>query len=70
MNARNRGRARMRAAFGAGFVVLGAVLAGRLVLHPGSASAKVLGVALGVAMIALGIARIAAYVRVREETAA
>jgi hypothetical protein len=54
-----------RAAFGVGFVLLGAVTLWRIAIVPVPAANKMLGVLLAAAMIALGTARIVQYVRYR-----
>lgn len=69
MNARGDTRVKYRAAFGVGFVVLGAITFYRMVAAPAPLSTKLLGLALGAAMLALGIARIAAFLAWRRENA-
>jgi hypothetical protein len=54
-----------RAAFGLGFVVLGAVTLWKVASVAVPAGNKIIGAALAVAMIALGAARIVQYVRYR-----
>ena len=54
-----------RAVFGLGFVLLGAVTLVRIAAVAAPAPNKVLGVLLALAMIALGGARIAQFVRYR-----
>jgi len=59
---------RSRAVFGFGFVVLGAIALYRVVLAAGAPlNSKLIGGALGVAMIGLGVFRIAQYERWRRE---
>jgi uncharacterized BrkB/YihY/UPF0761 family membrane protein len=54
-----------RAAFGIGFVVLGAIALYRVVATAAPVNSKLIGGALGVVMIVLGAVRIAQYVRWR-----
>jgi len=63
----NRTISAYRAFFGGGFVVLGAVTLWRVAAVPAPPTSKVLGVVLACAMIGLGVARIAQYVRLRRE---
>ncbi len=56
---------RYRAAFGIGFVALGAVTLYRVAIVAAPAGNKALGVLLALVMIGLGAARIAQYVRWR-----
>ena len=52
-----------RAAFGAGFIVLGIVTLWRIARVDAPAGNKVLGVMLAVAMIALGVVRLVQFAR-------
>lgn len=54
---------RARAFFGLGFLVLGAIALSRVATARAPPGNKIIGCALGVAMIALGIYRIVQYVR-------
>jgi len=54
-----------RALFGGGFVVLGLVTLWRIVVVPAPSANKLLGLVLAAAMIALGVTRIAQYLRDR-----
>ena len=54
-----------RATFGLGFVVLGVVTLWRIATVPVPPGNKIVGLALALAMIALGAARIIQYVRYR-----
>ena len=56
-----------RALFGVGFFALGAVALYRVVVAAAPAGNKVIGAALGVAMIALGVFRIVQYLRWKRE---
>lgn len=56
---------RYRAAFGVGFMVLGAVTLWRVAAATAPATNKIIGALLAVAMIGLGLARIMQYVRGR-----
>jgi hypothetical protein len=58
---------RYRAAFGAGFIALGCVVLWRILMQPAPAANKGLGVVLALAMIGLGVARVATYVKARRE---
>jgi hypothetical protein len=52
---------RARGAFGAGFAVLGLVTAVRVAMVPGPWQSKIVGLALGLVMLGLGITRIVQY---------
>jgi hypothetical protein len=52
-----------RAMFGVGFLVLGGIALYRVVIAPAPPGNKIIGSALGLAMIALGIFRITQYLR-------
>jgi hypothetical protein len=54
-----------RALFGLGFVVLGIISLVRVLLVHAPPNTKVLGCALGVVMIGLGVFRIGQYLRLR-----
>jgi hypothetical protein len=54
-----------RATFGLGFIVLGAVTLWRIATVPVPPGNKLIGLALALAMIGLGIARVTQYVRYR-----
>ncbi len=54
-----------RAAFGVGFVVLGAIALDRVLTAAAPVNSKLIGGALGAVMIVLGVVRIAQYVRWR-----
>ncbi len=54
-----------RAMFGVGFLALGGVTLWRILITPAPGANKTLGLLLAVAMIGLGITRIAQYVRAR-----
>jgi hypothetical protein len=54
-----------RAVFGAGFVVLGAATLWRVLATPAAAANKTLGVLLALALVGLGVTRIAQYARAR-----
>ena len=54
-----------RAAFGVGFLVLGAIALYRVLTTAAPANSKLIGGALGVVMIGLGIFRIVQYLRWR-----
>ncbi|HZO95451.1 MAG TPA: hypothetical protein VFB22_17005 [Candidatus Baltobacteraceae bacterium] len=54
-----------RAVFGVGFVALGALAFARVALAAAPPGSKIVGGALGLAMIALGLVRIGLYVRWR-----
>lgn len=54
-----------RAMFGVGFLALGGVTLWRILITPAPGANKTLGMLLAVAMIGLGITRIAQYVRAR-----
>jgi hypothetical protein len=54
-----------RAMFGVGFLALGGVTLWRILITPAPGANKTLGTLLAVAMIGLGITRIAQYVRAR-----
>ncbi len=54
-----------RALFGIGFVALGALALARVLLAAAPPGNKIVGGALGVAMIGLGIVRVGQYVRWR-----
>ena len=54
-----------RAVFGVGFVVLGGATLWRVLATPAPAANKALGALLALAMVGLGAARIAQYVRAR-----
>jgi hypothetical protein len=56
---------RMRAAFGFGFAALGAVMVWRVAIAPAPLSGKLIGGLLGLALLALGLTRIAQFVRWR-----
>jgi hypothetical protein len=58
---------RYRAIFGFGFVVLGAVTLWRVAAAPGPLNTKFLGAVFALALIGLGAARIAQYVRARRD---
>jgi hypothetical protein len=58
---------RYRAAFGLGFIVFGIVVLWRLLIQPAPAANKGLGVVLAIAMIGLGVARVAMYLKARRE---
>jgi uncharacterized BrkB/YihY/UPF0761 family membrane protein len=58
---------RYRAVFGFGFLVLGAVTLWRVVAAPAPLNTKFLGAVFAVALIGLGAARIAQYVRARRD---
>jgi pilus assembly protein TadC len=58
---------RSRAAFGAGFVVLGLVTLVRIVVQPAPPASKTLGVLLALALMGLGATRIMFYLRARRE---
>jgi hypothetical protein len=58
---------RYRAAFGVGFIAFGLVVLWRIIMQPAPATNKGLGVVLAIAMIGLGIARVAMYVKARRE---
>jgi hypothetical protein len=58
---------RYRAAFGVGFIALGAVVLWRILMQPAPPANKTLGVFLAIAMMALGIARVVTYVKARRE---
>ena len=57
--------ARMRALFGVGFIVLGALTLWRVATTPVPNNSKTIGIVLAVGLAALGVARIVQYVRVR-----
>ncbi len=57
-----------RALFGIGFVVLGTLALARVLLAAAPAGNKIVGGALGVAMVGLGIVRIGQYVRWRRSS--
>jgi hypothetical protein len=59
---------RYRAAFGLGFLVLGAVTLYRVAVIAAPPSNKILGASLAVAMIALGVARLVQYARYKRES--
>jgi hypothetical protein len=56
---------RMRAAFGLGFTVLGAVMVVRVAIAPAAVGEKLLGGVLGLALLALGVTRVAQFLRWR-----
>jgi hypothetical protein len=56
---------RMRAAFGLGFTALGAVMVWRVAMAPAPVSGKLIGGLLGLALLALGLTRIAQFLRWR-----
>jgi hypothetical protein len=56
-----------RAAFGGGFVVLGALALFRVATTAAPLNSKLIGGALGLAMIGLGVFRIMQYLRWRRE---
>ena len=56
---------RMRALFGGGFIVLGALTLWRIATSPAPNSSKVIGLVLAIALIGLGGARVVQYVRMR-----
>jgi len=58
---------RYRAIFGCGFVALGAVTLWRVAAAPAPPNTKFLGAVFALALIGLGAARIAQYVRGRRE---
>jgi len=59
---------RYRAVFGFGFLVLGAVTLYRVAVVDAPFGNKILGGLLALAMLALGVARLAQYVRFRRES--
>lgn len=67
MTERERVRTAYRAAFGAGFVLLGAIITVRTLVAEAPAGAKITGTSLGLAMCALGIVRMAAWLRARRD---
>jgi hypothetical protein len=56
---------RLRAAFGLGFVVLGLVTLWRVATAPGPSNSKIIGGALALALMGLGIGRLVQYQRMR-----
>lgn len=56
---------RYRAAFGFGFIVLGAITLWRVIAATAPPNSKIVGALLGLVMIGLGVARIMQYVRGR-----
>ena len=56
---------RYRAAFGLGFIVLGAVTLWRVLVAAAPPNSKILGALLAVAMVGLGAARMLQYARHR-----
>jgi uncharacterized membrane protein HdeD (DUF308 family) len=58
---------RYRALFGLGFIILGLVMVTRVVVTPAPANSKVLGALLGLAILALGVARVVQYAKARRE---
>ncbi|MGD0052764.1 MAG: hypothetical protein ABSD03_13265 [Vulcanimicrobiaceae bacterium] len=56
---------RARALFGVGFTILGAVMVWRVAIAPAPLSGKLIGGLLGLALLALGVTRVAQFVRWR-----
>jgi 1,4-dihydroxy-2-naphthoate octaprenyltransferase len=61
---------RYRAAFGIGFLALGAVMLWKIVAQPAPIASKTLGILLALVLMGLGGTRIALYLRARREGAA
>ena len=58
---------RYRAIFGLAYLLFGALALVRVLVAHAPANAKILGTLFGLALIGLGIARLVAFQRVREE---
>jgi hypothetical protein len=56
---------RFRAVFGLGFLLLGLVMLWRVLLTAAPAQNKLVGLAFGLVMIALGVVRVRDYARAR-----
>jgi hypothetical protein len=59
--------ARFRAIFGLGYILFGGLALWRVLAAPAPANAKLLGALFGLALIALGVARLAAFAKARRE---
>ena len=59
--------ARFRAIFGLGYVLFGALALWRVFTAPAPPNAKLLGLLFALALIALGVVRLAAFAKARRE---